>query len=292
MQHDLRTPVRFGATGLVTSRLAIASSYGVGEADVERAFDRGIRFFFWGAIRRPSFGRGVRNLAARSRERMVVAIQSYDRTGFLGRTFVESALRRLGIDRVDLLVLSWWSDVPARRVLDLALRLRDEGKVGHLMVSSHQRTLLPEALRDPAYEGVMVRYNAAHPGAEREVFPLLGPREPGVLSFTATRWGSLLDPRLVPDGEPVPTGSDCYRFVLSNPHVHATLCGPRDGRELDEALRALDRGPMDADELAWMRRVGAKVRADTAANRPVRVADRVVERIRGSVSACGGLGRS
>jgi hypothetical protein len=39
-----------------------------------------------------------------------------------------------------------------------------------------------------------------------------------------------------------------------------TLSGPRNGSELDEALRAIDLGPMGEDERAWMRRVGAHVR--------------------------------
>ena len=57
-----------------------------------------------------------------------------------------------------------------------------------------------------------------------------------MLTFTATRWGSLLDRKLVPPALAVPRASDCYRFVLSHPSVHTTLAGPRDGVELDEAM--------------------------------------------------------
>jgi predicted aldo/keto reductase-like oxidoreductase len=56
----------------------------------------------------------------------------------------------------------------------------------------------------------------------------------------------------------VPRASYCYRFALSHPLVNLVLAGPKNGAELDEALAALDRGPTDADELAWMRRVGAR----------------------------------
>ena len=128
----------------------------------------------------------------------------------------------------------------------------------------------------------MVRYNAAHPGAERDVFPHLGPRAPGVLAFTATRWGSLLRPELVPEGEPTPRASDCYRFVLSSPHVHASLAGPKDGAELDEAMAALDRGPMSAEELAWMRRVGARVKAGSRGQLVVGTFDRLRSAVFGS----------
>jgi aryl-alcohol dehydrogenase-like predicted oxidoreductase len=128
------------------------------------------------------------------------------------------------------------------------------------MISSHHRPTFEALAKDPACDAIMVRYNAAHPGAETEVFPRLGaaPR-PGVVAYTATRWGKLLDCSLVPAGDPPARGSDCYRFCLSHPDVDAVLCGPRDRAELDEALAALDRGPMSADELAWMRRIGRAV---------------------------------
>jgi hypothetical protein len=85
----------------------------------------------------------------------------------------------------------------------------------------------------------------------------------------------LLDPKLVPDGEAVPRARDCYRFALSSPHVHATLAGPKNGAELDEALLAIEDGPLDADEAAWMRRVGAVVRRDASAHRAMHVVDDV-----------------
>ena len=131
------------------------------------------------------------------------------------------------------------------------------------MILCHHRPTFQMLLSDPSYAAIMVRYNAAHPGAEAEVFPHLAAHPRGVLAFTATRWGKLLDPRLVPPEERTPTAADCYRFVLSNPSVDAALVGPRNGQELDEALTALDRGPMTADELAWMKRVGAGVRRNT-----------------------------
>ncbi len=251
--------VTFGETGLRVTPLALGSSYGVGDLDLERAWDRGIDFYFWGMLRRPSFGRGVRNIARDHRHEMTIAIQTYTRVASVMSIGVDRALRFLRTDYVDLLVLSWWQDVPPRRIIDKALELRERGKVRHLMISSHRRPSFSLMLQEPGIDALMVRYNAAHPGAEREVFDKLGPRNPGVLGFTATRWGSLLDPRKTPPGEKTPRASDCYRFLLSNPHVHVSLAGPANGAELDEAMAALDRGPMSEEELAWMRRVGAHV---------------------------------
>ena len=268
--------VTFGETGLRVSPIALGSSYGLGDLDVERAYERGLNFFLWGALRRESFGHGVRNLARDHRENMVIAVQTYTRIASVMSLGLDSALRRLRTDYVDLLVLSWWQDVPPRRIIDKALALRDSGKVRHLIVSCHHRPSFVAMMKDPALEAIMIRYNAAHPGAEREVFPHLSDRVPGVLGFTATRWGSLLKPKLMPAGERVPRGSDCYRFVLSNPSVHVSLAGPKNGAELDEAMAALDRGPLDEAEMAWMRRVGLAVRGDGKANQGIQVLDRLV----------------
>jgi aryl-alcohol dehydrogenase-like predicted oxidoreductase len=248
--------------GLNVSALGLASSYGLSGADVERAFERGVNFFFWGSLRKSDFGRGVRSIAKTNREEAVIAIQSYSRFGWLMNWSVNRALRQLGTDYVDILCLAWWNAPPPRRIIDAARRLRDAGKVRKIMVSCHHRPTFEALLDEPAFDALMLRYNAAHTGAEREVFPLLSKkRRAGVLAFTATRWGTLVDPRLTPSNERTPRATDCYRFVLTARDVDACLTGPRDGRELDEALRALDEGPMDPSDLEWMRRVGASVRS-------------------------------
>ncbi len=245
-------PVRVGP-------VALASSYGLAGRDVERAFERGLRFFFWGALRRADFGAAVRRLARRDRARVTIAVQTFARRPWLIRPSVELARRRLGVDAIDVLGLGFWSAPPPRAIVDAALRLRDRGVVRSVIVSSHDRRTLAALVADSAFDGVMVRYNAAHLGAESDVLPQAQERGRPVVAYTATRWGSLLAPRL--GGERPPRGADCYRFALSHPAIGACLAGPKDGAELDGVLEALDAGPMRDDELAWMRRVGAEVRA-------------------------------
>jgi aryl-alcohol dehydrogenase-like predicted oxidoreductase len=272
--------VPFGRTGLLVSRLSIGSSYGVGGADLERAFERGINFLFFGLRRRGRFADGVREIARHHRDQLVLAIQTYSRSALLMRPSVEVALRKLGVEHVELLGLGWWNDPPPPRIVDAARAIQAAGKARHLLISSHHRPTFERLMRDPTYGGIMVRYSAAHPGAEQEVFPHLGEGRPGVLAFTATRWGSLLDPALTPKGERTPTATDCYRFVLSSPAVDVSLCGPGDGAELDAAMAALDRGPLAAEELAWMRRVGVVVRRDARSGSPVDFLDRLSARLR------------
>jgi len=259
---DLWQKRALGRSGVSTSRLGLGSSFGLAAADVERAFERGVNYLYWGSLRKPDFGRGIANLAPKHRDGMVVVVQSYTRVGFLMRGSLERALRELRIDYADFLLLGWWSAPPPPRILDAAKKLVEEGKARHLLISCHNRPAFQALAADRSFDAIMVRYNAAHPGAEREVFPVLGTPAPGVVAYTATRWGNLLRPDLMPPGEQTPRASDCYRFALTHPAVDVCLAGPRDAADLDEALSALDRGPMNDEELAWMKRVGAFVRAN------------------------------
>jgi aryl-alcohol dehydrogenase-like predicted oxidoreductase len=252
--------VNLGETGLRVAPLGLSAGYGVGEHDVERAIERGVNYLYWSTPRRGGFGRALKRAVARGRERLVTVVQSYTRAGFFMRWSLERALRQLGTDYTDILLLGWWNALPPPRILDAAIRLKESGKARHLMISCHHRPSFEVMAREPALGAFMVRYNAGNPGAEEDVFPRLPSPRPGVVAYTATRWGQLPNPKRTPPGEPTPRGSDCYRFCLSHPSVDVVLCGPRDAAELDEAMSALDRGPMSADELAWMKRVGGHVK--------------------------------
>lgn len=257
---DWRNPVVLGRTGLQVGRIGIGASYGVPQPAIESAFERGANLFYWGSLRREAMAGAIRSLAPRHRDRMVIAIQSFWRFGSLLNWSVARALRRLALDRVDILILGWHNRTPNDRLLDACRQLKADGRVRFLAVSGHNRPAFQSFIRDGVFDLLMMRYNAAHRGAESEIFPHLpAAGGPGVLAYTATRWGQLLDPRRIPPGEKVPRASDCYRFALSNPSVHVCLCGPKDAGQMDEALAALERGPLSAEEDAWLRRVGDAV---------------------------------
>ena len=257
---DFRAPTVLGRTGLRVSRLGIGSSYGVGASAVERAFhEHGVNLLYWGTIRRSGMAQAVRNLKWSHRDQLVVALQSYDRSGLLMRVFVEKGLRALGLDHIDLLILGLHNRTPPRRILDAARALVAAGKVRHLALSGHRRSLFGELSRTPDFpvDVFMFRYNAAHRGAEIEIFPFLPQAgRPGTIAYTATRWGHLLDPRRMPPGEKPLTATDCYRFALSHPAVDVCLTGPDTAAQMDEAVSALALGPLGADEMARARRVG------------------------------------
>jgi aryl-alcohol dehydrogenase-like predicted oxidoreductase len=276
--------VRLGKSGLEVMPLGLASGYNVSGRDVERAFERGVDFFYWGSARRPDFGEGLKRLSAKGRERMKVVIQSYARSGpAIGRS-LDKAIAKLNLDYADVLLLGWWNLPPPDAILDAAADLVRRGRARKVMVSCHHRPTFPRLAQDPRIDALMIRYNAAHPGAEKDVFPLLPEPRPGIVTYTTTSWGQLLDRSLVPAGERVPTATDCYRFVLSNPNVNACWAGPKNASELDAALAVLDAGPMSEEELAWMRRVGVAVRDATGKATwavGMGIADRIINLVSG-----------
>jgi aryl-alcohol dehydrogenase-like predicted oxidoreductase len=174
---------------------------------------------------------------------------------------LERALRSLKFSYADVLLLGLWNHQVPERILDAVRRLRDRGLIKHIAISTHHRPLAKELAADLDISVVHVRYNAVHTGAERDIFPHLPPpaNRPGMVAFTATSWRQLLDPKRVPAGERVPTAMDCYRFVLSNPAVDVCMTGPSTEEHANQALKALEMGPMSEEELAWMRRVGEAI---------------------------------
>ncbi len=251
------TPTVLGRTGLQVGRMGIAASYGVPAAAVERAFEHGINYLYWGTFRRKAFGDAIRNLKPQ-RDRFVLVVQSYSRVAGLLGWSVERALRKLGLDYADVLLLGLWNKPVSAAVLDAARRARERGLVRHLALSSHHRPLIAQLAAGSDYDILHFRYNAAHPGAERDIFPELpAANRPGMVAYTATSWGQLLDPRKLPAGERAPSAADCYRFALTRSEVDVCMSGPKTAGQMDAALEALRRGPMDDEELAWMRRVGA-----------------------------------
>jgi aryl-alcohol dehydrogenase-like predicted oxidoreductase len=255
--HD---KVILGRSALRVSRLGLGSSFAASTASNEEAFERGVNYFYWGSLRRTFMADAIRSLAPRYRDQLVVVLQSYARLGMLVGRSIERALSQLSLDYADVLLLGWHNKPPGARIVEAAMRLKECGLVHHLAISGHKRTMFPTLLDDSRFAIWHVRYNAVHRGAEAEVFPHLATRSliqrPGLVTYTTTRWGHLCDPKRTPPGEHTPTGTDCYRFALSHPAVDVTLAGPNDAEQMFQALRALELGPMHAEELAWMRRVG------------------------------------
>lgn len=260
---DFTEKRKLGRTGLAVSRLGLAGGYGISASGVERAFhEHGVNYFFWSTPRRSGMRDGLRGLVKTHRDDIVIVLQSYDRLGITVQRSVTRGLKTLGIEYVDAILLGWHNRRPFKKIIDESLRLKEQGMIRFIAMSGHNRSYFGKIARenDPPIDIFMLRYNAAHTGAENDIFPYLpGENRPGVTVYTATRWGKLLKPKKMPPGEQPLSAADCYRFVLSNPHVDLCMMGPRDEQQMLEGLEALKQGPLNGEEMERARRIGEYV---------------------------------
>jgi aryl-alcohol dehydrogenase-like predicted oxidoreductase len=183
----------------------------------------------------------------------------YTHSSLLGKPHFYKGMKKLGLEHVDALMLGYYPRKPRKQLLDLALDLKEKGMVHHLALSGHNRRLFPKLVDGPI-DIFQVRYNAANSGAEKDVFPFCGgENRPGMISFTATRWGQLLKESKMPPGEKPLTAKDCYRFVLSNPAVDVCMTGARNLEMMRENLETLESGPLTTGEMERIRRIGDHV---------------------------------
>ena len=241
-------------------RLGLSASYGLDERGIRAALDAGMNYVFWSRYSKPLTA-ALRDEIRRDRERLVIVggpTLGYTRGAV--RRGTENALRLLGTDYMDVLQLYWLGKMSAWTAGTRAelVKLREEGKVRALGVSIHDRPRAGRLAEDSPLDLLMIRYNAAHPGAERDIFPHLAKRRPAVVAYTATSWRKLLR---APRGwsGPAATAGDCYRFCLTSPHVDVVLSAPGNAANLKMNLEALQKGPLSAEEMAFMRDLGRAV---------------------------------
>ena len=169
-------------------RLGLAGNFGIDESGIDWALsDTEINYVFW----TPRMGRAtpaVRRALARDRDRFVVASGPTVAVHGAGlRRFVERALKVLDTEYLDVLQMHWLGILSrfSDGTVGEMVRLREEGKVRSLGVSIHNRRRAGRLAADSPLDVLMVRYNAAHPGAESGVH-----RDPVAQAFeTSARLG-------------------------------------------------------------------------------------------------------
>ncbi|MBI5474459.1 MAG: aldo/keto reductase [Ignavibacteriae bacterium] len=250
----------FGGTGINVTPLGLSASYFPGRKAIRTAFDEGINFFFSFGFDRQMTG-ALREMMSGRREQFVLATGAYNYIWWAQdvRKSFEKRLRQFNTDYIDIFLFMGVMK-PAEftpKVREELLKLKSEGKVRAVGISCHNRSFLGSLAKEGELNALMLRYNAAHRGAEQDIFPHLTPHNPGVISYTATRWSYLLRrQQSLPKDSRVPTAAECYRFVLSDPHVHTVLTAPRNERELRENIAAVQQGPLPEDDMKFMREFG------------------------------------
>jgi diketogulonate reductase-like aldo/keto reductase len=246
----------FGRAGFTVAPLAISGAYDLSPRALETAEASGVDLYFW----EPGYdalGQFLRVRGRRDRARVITGTYHADATSI--RADVDRALRSLRRDTLDAFLL-FWTRSPARldaeafAVLD---ELRRAGKIRAVGFSTHHRELARDAIETSAWDVVMIRHSAAHPGIETALLPTARARDTAIVTFSALCYGRMLS------GAGAPSPSDCYRYSLAQPGVTACISAPRRYRELAENLRVLTSPSLSDDQLAALRDHGAGVRAES-----------------------------
>jgi hypothetical protein len=215
----------------------------------------GINYFdtapaYFGVKSETVFGEGFRELR-RLGLPYYSATKTFEQTEKAIREEIEAQLRRLDLQCIDfyhvwcILTPEAWASRKASGTWTTFRKLKEEGLIGHVCVSSH---LIGDEIRsllqsDP-FEGVLFGYSAYNFSAREKAFeairerslgcvvmnPLGGgliPRNPEVFSFIKSR----------PDQGIVEAA---LHFLWSHPEITTTLVGFKDVREIREALAAVD----------------------------------------------------
>ncbi len=252
-----------GNTGIPVHRLGLSATYRPGKKVVYKALDEDLNYFFFFGFDNQMV-KVLREVLRQRRENIIVATGAYNLLWGhpnLRRT-LEKRLRTLRTDYIDVFLFLGVTQEKhfTDQVKEELYQFREEGKVRAVGISTHNRKFAGKLVNEGILDVIMMRYNAAHRGAEQDIFPYLEKYNPGVVSFTATRWRYLIRrPKNWPKNEPVPTPGMCYRFVLSNPKVHVCMTAPANLKQFEENVKALRLGSLTQEEMELMTKFGDAV---------------------------------
>jgi aryl-alcohol dehydrogenase-like predicted oxidoreductase len=195
---------------------------------------------------------------------------------------LESSLRRLGVERVDLyLCHDWDPDVPIAETAGALDELREEGKIGAYGLSNVDGPQLREAIAAGDFAWVQNSYSLLDREAEQEVLPTCLEHGLGFTPFSplAGGWltGKYRRDAPPPEGSRMTMRPEPYEhlrtgavfdaleelerrgdpatlalaWLLAQPAVTAVVVGPRRPAHLEPALRALT-AEIDADAIGGL----------------------------------------
>jgi aryl-alcohol dehydrogenase-like predicted oxidoreductase len=296
-----------GRTNLQVSCLGLGGGGGISSAATHYAFEQGINYFFYSSdlhhFLYSAMADALRNLCGRGssqREQVVLATVTYIKSPEMAIAALFDQFTELGIDYIDVFFWGWigqqdsatferclglsddlrGQDSVFQRTLERMVgaceKLKQMGAVRYIGASFHDLDLAQAWSNSPLLDVVMVRHNPAHRRAQSTVFQPLAsqPQRPGVVTFksTGSHSGPLWDP---PANLPAdcwhPTVPDLYRYSLSQPSVDVCLMGLEHQYQVDEAIAAVQQGPLTPAELDYLALYGDLHRNTTAEIDPSRL---------------------
>jgi predicted aldo/keto reductase-like oxidoreductase len=262
-----RTELGGGLPPVTRLGLATRGNTSLSAADVALAVERGVNYLNWCGYD-DGIAQAVRGKLI-ERNRVALAMQLDARDGASAQRELEDAFRTLGTHRIDVVTFYYverkreWEQIASRNgALQVLEMEKQNARVGLIGLTTHQRKLAAEVAEEKKIDLLMVRYNAAHRGAEQDVFTVTERLRLPVVVYTAQRWGALA--RSTQDDPPEfapPAATEWYRFALAHPAASVVLMAPNGRLELEENLKLLDDwGAPTAAEFDAMAEHGLRVR--------------------------------
>jgi uncharacterized protein len=187
---------------------------------------------------------------------VVIATKTHANTAELARAHVERALSELGRERLEIVHLhgARVADPFADRaeVIEELVRMKGEGKIGHVGLSSH-------------FIGA-IRKAAAHPEIE-VIHPLINRTGMGIIDGDAAGMAAAIlecaaagkgiyAMKALAGGNLISSARESIRFVLSLPGVNGLAIGMLSESEIDGNLALFERD--EADEQLWEKLEGRR----------------------------------
>jgi aryl-alcohol dehydrogenase-like predicted oxidoreductase len=260
----------FGGVGSAPAFFGRGESREEAFAIMDAACEAGITTFdtadaYGGGRSESSIGEWLRTKDANVRERLVLSTKTFNPMGegedhglapARVRRQLESSLRRLGVEHVDMyLTHDWDPDVPVAETLGVLDELVAEGKVGAVGASNVDGAQLQQALAASETEGIIRfewvqnSYSLLDREPERAVLPLCAERGLGFTPFSPLGGGWLTGKyrrgETAPPGSRMTTRPEPYLHLLDDDAVWRGLDGL--------AATARERGTTPAAlALAWL----------------------------------------
>jgi aryl-alcohol dehydrogenase-like predicted oxidoreductase len=253
-----------GRTGLRVTRLGIGGAYWATPDGYRAALDCGVTYLDTArSYRDGDDERVIGEAIAGRRHQIVLATKSGRRDALGAREELETSLRLLGTDYVDIWQLHHLNTAPEREqalgpggALEAAVKAREQGLVRFIGVTGHDWVEVNQAVSTGDFDTVLCWYSAAMPEPVEMLFPQTMHHNVGVVIMRTTISDKLLEPADAPPPEVL------YRYVLAHPAVSVALMGLRNLDRFRRVAQALTEPlTLATEERRRLETYGARVRA-------------------------------
>jgi aryl-alcohol dehydrogenase-like predicted oxidoreductase len=178
-----------------------------------------------------------------------IATKTHAPTAELARTHVERALTELGRERLDIVHLhgARLADPFAERggVLEELLKMKEEGKIAHVGLSSHYISAIRKAANHPEIEVVHPLINKTGMG----ILDGTAAEMAGAIAACSRKGKGVYAMKALAGGNLISLARASLRYVLGVPGVDAIAVGMLSVAEIDANLALFEGGL--ADETSW-----------------------------------------